>query len=331
MSDVLRHPGQARSRYRPAKEPSVAGGDAVAARFGSGGDHVDELVAAYALGALDSEERELMERHCRACVRCARLVADERRIVGLLPLAVPPAVPAPDVKLALFARVAQSQAQGRRAAEAVPTPDREPALLPPTLTIPASRPAILAPAVVPPPALAAERRSRFGWAGSVIAVPLLVALVATGAWGLQLRGQVAESTDQVSELEANLANFGSDGSESLSLEGPQGQGEMRIGRDQQKAMVRMQVNEPNARMSYRFTGVNQEGQIVPLSELPVDAEGQVLEIFPFEQSLDEYSRFQVEARPTGGETGSSEAVMSARPNASIGSEDPTANSAMPES
>lgn len=339
MSDVLRHPGQARRRYRLAGEPSVPSGAGMAARFGSGADHVDDLVAAYALGALEPEEREQVERHCRACVRCARLVADERRLVGLLPLAAPSAVPAPDVKLALFARVAQSQAmgqalgrsQGQRAAEPTPPTSREQALLPPTLTIPASRPATPAPTAVPPPALAAERRSRFGWAGSALALPLLVALVATGAWGWQLRGQVAESSGQVSELEASLANFGSDATESLPLNGPRGQGELRIGADQQEAMLRMQVDESNAGMSYRFTGLNQNGQIVPLSELRADAQGKVLEIFPFEQSLDEYSRFSVEARPVADETGSGEPVMSGEPNGSIGSDDPTANSALPDS
>lgn len=71
-------------------------------------DHVEDLIAGYALGALDSDEKLAVERHADYCARCARLLADTRRTAAMLPYFAAPAGPSPDVKAALFARIAQS-------------------------------------------------------------------------------------------------------------------------------------------------------------------------------------------------------------------------------
>ncbi len=73
-------------------------------------EHVDDLIAAYALGALEADERLAVERHAGYCPACARQLADMRRTTTMLPFAVAPAAPSPDVKAALFARIAQSTA-----------------------------------------------------------------------------------------------------------------------------------------------------------------------------------------------------------------------------
>ena len=74
------------------------------------GDHVDDLLAAYALGALDDDERLAVDRHAAFCPECARLLAETRRTAAMLPFVAAPASPSPDVKAALFTRIAQSQA-----------------------------------------------------------------------------------------------------------------------------------------------------------------------------------------------------------------------------
>lgn len=74
------------------------------------GDHVDDLVAAYALGALDDNERFAVDRHASFCPDCARLLAENRRTAAMLPFVAAPASASPDVKAALFTRIAQSQA-----------------------------------------------------------------------------------------------------------------------------------------------------------------------------------------------------------------------------
>lgn len=323
MSDSLRHPGRIRPRYRLAETPAGSGGIVPRAGFGAGGDHVDDLIPAYALGALDPEERDAVDRHCRACSRCARLVAEERRVVGLLPLAVPSAIPAPDVKLALFARVAQVQAHGQQvAAETAAASGRDRALLPPTLTIPSSRPAVPAPVASVSAPAAAERRSRFGWGGAVLTVPLLVALVATGAWGFQLRGQVNSQNA--------TANFGA--GESWRLEGDEGRGQLILGADEREALLWMELDKPNADGAYQLFGMNEDGEAVPLSELEeleLDEQGRGEKIFPVSQSLEGFQRVQVRARADSNDGNAGEAVLSVSPNGSIGSENPSANSALP--
>lgn len=330
MSDVVNVTAKTRPP-RLAGKPPARGGNELAG-FEFGGDHVDDQIAAYALGALDGDERDLVERHCRACARCSRMADDERRLISFLPLAVPLAVPSPDVKLALFARVAQSQIHGSHRTHRGIDPgvkDAPRGPLPPTLTIPASRPAVPALAATAPSPLAAERR-RARWTGAALSLPLLAALLATGAWGLQLREQVAERTGQVSRLEESIANFGAFGSR-LSLEGEQGQGELRISADEQEAVLRVQLNEPKADMSYRLLGLNRDGEVVPISELEVDDEGNGLIPIDLKRSIGEYRTLQVVARSDGSDAGSGESVMSGQPNGSIGSDDPTANSAVPDS
>jgi len=46
--------------------------------------HVDELVAAYVLGALDENELERVEQHLEGCVRCQQAVAEARAAIDLL-------------------------------------------------------------------------------------------------------------------------------------------------------------------------------------------------------------------------------------------------------
>ena len=54
-----------------------------------------------------------------------------------------------------------------------------------------------------------SRGSRTGWLVSIMSVPLLIALVATGFWGLQLQNRLSSQGSQLTELQSELANFGS--------------------------------------------------------------------------------------------------------------------------
>lgn len=85
--------------------PVVAPPDDAAA-----GEHVDDLIAGYALGALEPDERLAVERHAAYCPNCARLLAETRRTASMLSFVAAPAAPSPDVKAALFSRIAQSSA-----------------------------------------------------------------------------------------------------------------------------------------------------------------------------------------------------------------------------
>ncbi|HEV2528327.1 MAG TPA: zf-HC2 domain-containing protein [Thermomicrobiales bacterium] len=114
------------TRMSSASEPGVAGETnrpirrlaapitqpfPVASDHGQAPDeHVDDLIPAYALGALDADERVAVERHASYCPTCARQLADMRRTATMLPFSVATAAPSPDVKAALFARIAHSTA-----------------------------------------------------------------------------------------------------------------------------------------------------------------------------------------------------------------------------
>jgi anti-sigma-K factor RskA len=52
--------------------------------------HVDELAAAYALGALDPDERLLVETRVQGCAACAVVVERARRVSALLPYSAEP-------------------------------------------------------------------------------------------------------------------------------------------------------------------------------------------------------------------------------------------------
>jgi anti-sigma factor RsiW len=293
VSEQSRRPSEARRRYR-------IGGGTVASDLdvGRSGGHVDDLIPGYALGALDQLERDAVDRHVRFCERCADLLAEDLRTVGLIPFTMPRATPSPDIKVALFSRIEHAQ---RAAAQAnVPAVAARP--LPPTLTIPSSRPANEA-----TPATAEARRSarridsRFSWVASALSVPLLVALVASGVWAMQLRGQVGRQAAMVDQLQSQLANFGA-GATSYSLSpgatAPQAEGEVIVGADQKSGMVRIDLNskQPGPASSYEMWVVK-DGKLVPATEVQVDDHGVGQAPFQLDQPFSNYESVHVKAKP----------------------------------
>lgn len=322
MSGILDERANPRRRYRLA-------GDAAAEAASEA--HVDDLLAGYALGALDRAERAAVDAHARGCGRCAELLDEERRVVALLPLAAPPVKPAPDVKVALFARIAHAQ----RAAEQLDSPPSAARVLPPTMTIPASRPlgsATDAPAVAPPTAWRAERPERRSWVGrtgSFATLPLLVALVATGAWGLQMRSQVAESVGEVTSLQATLANFGAD--TSMPLYGSSGttrpEGQLLIGANERQAMVKMTL-DPDPTRDYGLFAMDTAGSFVPVADLRIDDQGNS-QVFSLDRPLDSYEEVQVRAEALSGTSSEAVPLLFGDLNGAIGAGDDTSNNAAP--
>jgi len=75
-----------------------------------------EMVAAYALGALDSSERASFEAHLASCVTCQRELAELRRVTAGLGLAADPIAPPESLKAKTIARAtSQPQTQARAA------------------------------------------------------------------------------------------------------------------------------------------------------------------------------------------------------------------------
>jgi len=100
-------------------------------------DRFDELVAAYALGAIDPVERPAFEVHLATCERCQRELAELSRVTVGLALAVEPVSPPDSLKARTIAR-AISQTRPVRSVVAPGTLHDRPAIGPWKLALAAS-------------------------------------------------------------------------------------------------------------------------------------------------------------------------------------------------
>lgn len=264
--------------------------------------HVDDLAAAYALGALDSDEIAAVEAHVRGCPACDHAIIDAQRTAGMLSFLAPPQAPPLDSKVALFARVAHAQKAATSAS--IPMPGLD---LYRTLTLPKSSSAddLVMPdraQSVPAFAVRPKRESRTGWLISVVSAPLLVALIATGFWGLQLRNQLSQQSSQVAELQSELTNFGS-GTMSYQLRpgkaAPQAQGEIIMGSDDIGGVVKIDVNTDDGPKSFDLM-VNQDGNLVAVAGVTVDQDGIGEARFNLDQPFSEYESIHIQAKPVDG-------------------------------
>ena len=292
MSDIVGHQGESRHRSRTPR-PEGSRRD---------GGHVEDLVEGYALGALEPAEREHVERHVRGCPTCAHLVAEASRTVGFLAFDVRLDRPSPDVKVALLARVAHA----RRAGAEVDLPTRRVRHLPPTFTIPASRPAVAAPPVEPPaPAFGLRRPARrIGWTPALVALPLMLAL-ATGTWALQMRGELDDSSNRLSDLQARLANatsldggFGAD-AQTFSLQpgpaAPEAVGRIVTDAEKREALLQVALNDAQPAGSYQLL-INKDGKLVLSKDVEVNDQGIGQTRFKLDEPLDEYESVQLKAK-----------------------------------
>ncbi len=307
MSDIRGQHDAARPRYRVSS---------------FSGSHIDDVDAAgYALGALEPAERQVIDHHIRTCQACAGRVSQDMRTVGMLPFALASQLkPAPDVKATLFARIAHSQ---HVAAEASVPTRQIAAGLPTTLTIPASRPTLTgsgtaavdssAPFLMAPPAA----RSR--WMTTLIATPLLLALVLVGGWSLQLRSQLtaqesalSSQASELTTLKASLANFGSGDVQEFQLQpqagAPQAEGQLFLSPDHRDAIVRVDLNAQQASGSARIL-MNNNGTIEPLGEVSLDERGQGQANLTFTEPLAQGQSIHIQAVPVDAAVGASSALL----------------------
>jgi hypothetical protein len=294
VSDEHDHQRGDRRRYRIAGLGGLPG-SSTTAPIG----HVDDIAAAYALGALEPDETEAVEAHVRGCALCERAISDAQRTAGMLSFLVPLHAPPPDSKAALFARVAH--AQKAAAASSLPMHQHQGEIWR-TPTIPSSAGVDL---VQPTPSGSASapsaghaRASRMGVLVSALSVPLLIALVATGFWGLQLREQLSSQNAQLGELQAELANFGS-GTTSYQLApgmaAPQAEGQIVMGADQRAGMLQIDVNSDDGPRSFELL-LNQDGKLVPAAEVTVDQDGLGQARFELPKPFSEYESVHIKAK-----------------------------------
>ena len=291
MSDERDHQGRDRRRFR------IAGtGERSAASTSGITSHVDDLVAAYALSALEPEETAAVDAHTRGCAACERALIDAQSVAGMLSFMAPSRVPPVDSKAALFARVAH--AQQAAAASSLPTQPLEAWRTP---TIPASIPLVAIPRAPAPAVSNAATATRRGshWFVSVLSLPLLVALVATGLWGMQLRNQLSAQDGQLSELQAELTNFAAGTTPyqlSPGFAAPQAEGQVVVGADKRSGRVQIDVNTDQGTRDYEMW-INDNGVLEPAAEISVDQQGRGQASFQLDQPFLDYDSVSIRAKP----------------------------------
>ncbi|MEJ7762213.1 MAG: zf-HC2 domain-containing protein [Thermomicrobiales bacterium] len=261
------------------------------ATLASGDGHVDDLVAGYALGALDPDEAARLDEHVLTCDACARDAEEARRTTALLALTAPPAAPPPDVKVALFARIAQAQGQ---AAATAPVMSAPPALVrtwsapaaPVSIpTLPASRPAA---AGTPAawgflPARTSSRRGRTISAG--VTGTLVVAVGLLSMWSMILRDNAETQADQINDLRSQLSEGGftplggTTGGDGVTMsptgEVASGRGWVinQPGSDQGPLLVVAGIADRDDDVDYDVYAIRDSGQFVSAGDLRVDVSG----------------------------------------------------------
>ena len=146
-------------------------------------DRYDELVAAYALGAIDPAERTAFEVHLASCERCQRELAELSRVTAGLGLAVEPVNPPDALKAKTIAR-ATAQTRSVRT-------------------------------TVAPGTTRHDKRPLVSWRFALAASVLIAVAAGIYAWSLRqqvadLRTTLADASQRERDLRASLAAARSD-------------------------------------------------------------------------------------------------------------------------
>lgn len=251
-------------------------------------DAIHDLATGYVLDALEPDEIELVEAHIRDCASCAAHTAELERTVSVLPYLSRRVAPPPDVKAALFSRIAQAQAQPASPSEqrSVPAPRRPStvhAIPDATPTIPAARTA------------ARKQRGLFGrssgrsrWAvpGSwrsysipvaTTAIPLVLALALVGGWAYTLYDDAVDArVDQnfMGTFSSLLAGGDGDLFELTSTASAEGaEGQFLASLDGSDGILMVSGLQPEQSNQTYEVWIEEEGQKYRYSTLDVDSSG----------------------------------------------------------
>lgn len=88
-------------------------------------EHVDNLIDAYALGALEPDEVARVERHLETCDACRALLDAVRAVTSDLLLAVPQAAPPPALRGRILSRIHDEAQPASRPVDHAPAPQAE--------------------------------------------------------------------------------------------------------------------------------------------------------------------------------------------------------------
>jgi anti-sigma-K factor RskA len=147
-----------------------------------------DLLGAFALGAVDTEEAASVRAHLATCAECQAEMAELWLAVDSLPSLVEPMAPSPALRDRIAAAIA---AEAASAAPVPPTPSATPALEP----VPIIAPTPPVPEPIRKPASFWSRATPWAAAAAI----LLLLSAGLLIWNLRLREQIQQATSPVTE------------------------------------------------------------------------------------------------------------------------------------
>lgn len=208
-------------------------------------DEVEDSLSAYALGALDADEVDVVDAHLVECASCRAAFARELETVGALAAIVPPFEPSPEVRRRLLAEVSNERT----------------ASLPVPITI------------------AAERSRRMRWLLATTSVAAALLLIGVGVLGVLLQRALddREESQNVAQL---LSTYISSGGQVVTLEAQdasiyenyEGQGSLLLAPGMEPAVVVAECPESGEHLTY-WVWFSRNGERTPAGKLTVGDDG----------------------------------------------------------
>ena len=219
-----------------------------------------ELTAAYALDALDADERATYEEHLAGCEQCRAELASLTDVTGALAVAVVGPEPRPELRENILAGV---RAEGQ---------------------------------TVVPIEVAAERRQRRNWTpvvGAIAAVAAVAAIVA-GIWGAGLSGDLDSTREALERERAAAAVLADPSARSVAVTGAQGR--LVVADDGRAVLVLDELQNAPAGKTYEVWVIDDDTPVpaglFPGAESPTTV--------PVEGSVTDGSVVAVTVEPEGG-------------------------------
>lgn len=247
---------------------------------------IDELDAAFALGALEPDEADAVSEHLRSCPQPHRGVRDLSLTAASLPSTLEPVEPSPGMRERLMESI-----------EATPQEIAAPAL---ELPLSADDATDEAPA----------RGDRWmGWLTPRVRMGLaaatVVALIALGAWNVQLRGALTDREELLAATASAIATGGA----AYRVEGTGGRGYLVITPDGAGSLIVAGLGQLAEGERYQMWLLRDGEPVVAGSFTPRDAD---LVIVPLERPVTDYGGFAVTVESLPVDAPSGEPVMVAQ-------------------
>jgi anti-sigma-K factor RskA len=233
------------------------------------GDALEDLIALYALDALDADDRARVERRLTADPQARRLLDQHLETIAVLGASGAPVPPSTRAKERVFARIdAEAFSRGERGAAATP------------------------------PSLWDRLRRVILVASPVLAIAALALAIGLGAWGISLQQQLARAQQEVALLQAPglrvaslpRAETGPASAQASFLSAPQANSGL---------LTVSGLTPLSADQTYQFW-LLKDGQPMPAGTFNVDAAGNGKLIVQANEPIGAFQQAGITVEPAGG-------------------------------